>query len=125
MNDEEVIEEIDFSEFEILFQVPRFTTAKDGKDKQQVEKQLQILDEKRARGVGKETYLRTNLHVFSLVLVFAKRRVKMEVSKIAEFINNSDLDGLVPENCELLLQIVPREKEVRDRLHTGILYIIN
>lgn len=122
MNDEEVIEEMDFSEFETLFQVPRFTTAKDGKDKQQVEKQLQILDEKRARGVGKETHFRTN--VFSSVLVFAKRRVKMEVSKITQFINNSDLDGLVPENCELLLQIVPQEKEVRDRPHICAPYII-
>lgn len=61
---------------------------------------------------------------FSLVLVFAKRRVKMEVPKITQFINNSDLDGLVPENCELLLQIVPQEKEVRGKLHTCTLYII-
>ena len=64
MNDEEVIEEMDFSEFENLFQVPRFTTAKDGKDKQQAEKQLQILDEKRARGVGKKNHFKINLHVF-------------------------------------------------------------
>lgn len=51
MSDEYVIEEIDFSEFETLFQVPRFKTKE---AKQAVKpKQLEILDSKRSRGISK------------------------------------------------------------------------
>ena len=46
------------------------------------------------------------------VAVFAKRRIRLDPSYIAQFILNTDLDGLLSEHCELLLQIVPQEKEV-------------
>lgn len=52
MNDEAVIEEVDFTEFETLFQVPRFKT-KELKAKEKAEKRVELLDQKRARGIGK------------------------------------------------------------------------
>lgn len=38
--------------------------------------------------------------------------MRQEPEVIAEVIGNVDLDGLIPEHCELLLQIVPQETEV-------------
>ena len=51
--------------------------------------------------------------IFELsVAVFAKWCIRLDPSYIAQFILNTDLDGLLSEHCELLLQIVPQEKEV-------------
>ena len=30
---------------------------------------------------------------------------------------NADLDGLLPEHCELLLKFIPTEEEVRSAVH--------
>ena len=45
--------------------------------------------------------------------VFAKRRVKQSPEMVMQHINNTDLDGLPGEHCELLLQIIPQENEVK------------
>ncbi|XP_019853233.1 PREDICTED: formin-like protein 3 [Amphimedon queenslandica] len=92
MDDNHVIEEIDFSEFETLFQVPRFK-SKEVKT-QPVKKQVELFDSKRTRGI-----------------LFAKRRVRKEPEVISEMISNVDLDGLITEHCELLISIVPQESE--------------
>lgn len=52
MNDEHVIEEIDFSEFETLFQVPRFTSKESKAAAQPVKKLVELFDSKRTRGIG-------------------------------------------------------------------------
>lgn len=57
------------------------------------------------------------------IAVFAKRRIRLDPGNISQFILNTDLDGLLSEHCELLLQIVPQEKEVEcahTLLHNGI-----
>jgi hypothetical protein len=46
-----------------------------------------------------------------VIKVFVKRRVKKDANDISELVMNIDLDGLVAEQCELLLQIVPSETE--------------
>ena len=59
MNDESIIETVDFSEFETLFQVRRLKT-KDGKlksEKPPKPKHLELLDTRRARAVGKYLYV--------------------------------------------------------------------
>ena len=59
MNDEGIIETVDFSEFETLFQVRRLKT-KDGKlksEKPAKPKHLELLDTRRARAVGKYLYV--------------------------------------------------------------------
>lgn len=52
MNDEHVIEEIDFSEFETLFQVPRFTSKESKAAAQPIKKHVELFDSKRTRGIG-------------------------------------------------------------------------
>ena len=44
--------------------------------------------------------------------VIAKRRIGQTSQKVSEFILNTDLDGLLPEHCELLLKFIPSEEEV-------------
>ena len=44
--------------------------------------------------------------------VIAKRRIGHTSQKVSEFIVNTDLDGLLPEHCELLLKFIPSEEEV-------------
>ena len=44
--------------------------------------------------------------------VIAKRRIVHSSNKVSEFILNTDLDGLLPEHCELLLKFIPTEEEV-------------
>ena len=107
MDDNHVIEEIDFSEFETLFQVPRFK-SKEVKT-QPVKKQVELFDSKRTRGIRKITIIIINYYY---KLVFAKRRVRKEPEIISEMISNVDLDGLITEHCELLISIVPQESEV-------------
>jgi hypothetical protein len=92
LNDEALIEEIDFSEFEELFQVIQLEKKK--KTKKPAEKKIELFEQKRSREI-----------------VFVKRRVKKDANDISELVMNIDLDGLVAEQCELLLQIVPSETE--------------
>ena len=60
----------------------------------------------------------THKNLYFLVAVFAKRRIRLNPLYISQFILNTDLDGLLSEHCELLLQIVPQEKEVHHCTHT-------
>jgi len=46
--------------------------------------------------------------------VIAKRRIGHTPVQIKLVIQNTDLDGLLPEHCELLLKFIPSEEEVRD-----------
>lgn len=123
MDDEHIIEQIDFSEFETLFQA-RFK-AKEAKTKVSAKpKKVELFDSKRTRGISKlchdyfinfSTYLHANecvSYLIFILLVFAKRRVRKEPEVISELIACTDLDGLITEHCELLLQIVPKESEV-------------
>ena len=45
--------------------------------------------------------------------MIAKRRIGRTSHRVSEFIVNTDLDGLLPEHCELLLKFIPTEEEVR------------
>lgn len=56
-----------------------------------------------------------------VVTVFVKRRVKQSPQLVTQHINNTDLDGLPTEHCELLLQIVPQENEVK----IGAVYLLS
>ena len=60
---------------------------------------------------------------FLIISVFAKRRIRYEPQLISKYVNNTDLDGLLPEHCELLLQIVPQEKEVRVHIWKYIMFV--
>lgn len=44
--------------------------------------------------------------------MIAKRRIGHTSQRVSEFILNTDLDGLLPEHCELLLKFIPTEEEV-------------
>jgi len=46
--------------------------------------------------------------------VIAKRRIGHTPVQIKLFIQNTDLDGLLPEHCELLLKFIPSEEELTD-----------
>ena len=72
MNDESIIETVDFSEFETLFQVRRLKT-KDGKlksEKPPKPKHLEILDTRRARAVGKYLYVYLHVCVYICVCMY-------------------------------------------------------
>ena len=47
--------------------------------------------------------------------MIAKRRIGHTPVQIKLFILNTDLDGLLPEHCELLLKFIPAEEEVRNK----------
>ena len=88
---------------------------------------LDLFDNKRQRGIGQSNILHSTLYfelhvthknLYFLVAVFAKRRIRLNPLYISQFILNTDLDGLLSEHCELLLQIVPQEKEVHHCTHT-------
>ena len=150
MDDETIVEAVDFSEFEALFQMKRFVakqsrTEVDGEpaycctflvtivwwcvftgDTKIV--RLDLFDNKRQRGIGQSNILHSTLYfelhvlikisIIFLVAVFAKRRIRLNPLYISQFILNTDLNGLLSEHCELLLQIVPQEKEVHHCTHT-------
>lgn len=44
--------------------------------------------------------------------MIAKRRIGHSPFQIKDFILNTDLDGLLPEHCELLLKFIPTNEEV-------------
>ena len=44
--------------------------------------------------------------------MIAKRRIGQNARTIMEFILNTDLDGLLPEHCDLLLKFIPTQEEV-------------
>ena len=46
--------------------------------------------------------------------VIAKRRIGHSAEDIRDFILATDLDGLLPEYCELLLKFIPTQEEVCD-----------
>jgi hypothetical protein len=101
LNDEAVLETIDFSEFEAMFQVKRIEKSKKDlkreENLQKLSEQLQLIEQRRARN-----------------LVIAKRRIGHTSYRVTEFIMNADLDGLLPEHCELLLKFIPTEEELAD-----------
>ena len=45
-------------------------------------------------------------------IVIAKRRIGHRGEEVRDFILETDLDGLLPEHCELLLKFIPTEEEV-------------
>ena len=47
-----------------------------------------------------------------LCLVIAKRRIGHSAEDVRDFILATDLDGLLPEYCELLLKFIPTQEEV-------------
>ena len=57
-----------------------------------------------------------------LLTVIAKRRIGQPSSKVISFILNTDLDGLQPEHCELLLKFIPTQEEVRE--HILLYYVV-
>ena len=110
MNDKAVVEEVDFSEFEAMFQVKQLTGRVTKMELLPQQEHLNLLESRRAKGVGM-------LHVvsspfFNFCVVFAKRRVKLSPLAISRYVTNTDIGSLVPEYCELLLQIVPQDEEV-------------
>ena len=48
-----------------------------------------------------------------LHLVIAKRRIGHSAEDVRDYILATDLDGLLPEYCELLLKFIPTQEEVR------------
>lgn len=44
--------------------------------------------------------------------VIAKRRIGHSAEDVRDFILTTDLDGLLPEYCELLLKFIPTQEEV-------------
>ena len=44
--------------------------------------------------------------------VIAKRRIGHTAEEVRDFVLATDLDGLLPEYCELLLKFIPTKEEV-------------
>lgn len=47
------------------------------------------------------------------ISVIAKRRIGHTAEEVRDFILATDLDGLLPEYCELLLKFIPTKEEVK------------
>lgn len=44
--------------------------------------------------------------------MIAKRRIGHSAEDVRDFVLATDLDGLLPEYCELLLKFIPTQEEV-------------
>ena len=54
--------------------------------------------------------------------VIAKRRIGHTAEEVRDFILATDLDGLLPEYCELLLKFIPTKEEVRKTVPVCVLF---
>lgn len=48
--------------------------------------------------------------------MIAKRRIGHTAEEVRDFILATDLDGLLPEYCELLLKFIPTKEEVKKKI---------
>ncbi|XP_065846730.1 formin-like protein 3 [Oscarella lobularis] len=100
MDETVVYKEIDFTEFERLFQVKRFQRDDDNKAKREAlikkaAERITVIESNRARN-----------------LIIAKRRVGLPAALVQRHINNMDLDGICAEHVELLLKFIPTKEEL-------------
>ena len=59
-----------------------------------------------------------------LHLVIAKRRIGHSAEDVRDYILATDLDGLLPEYCELLLKFIPTQEEVRYKNSHNSMYFV-
>ena len=93
-------------------------------DLQKLSEQLHLIEQRRARNLGAKWKLIIQEHCENIVIlsrpVIAKRRIGHTSYRVTEFIMNADLDGLLPEHCELLLKFIPTKEEVRSAAHCTV-----
>ena len=56
--------------------------------------------------------------------MIAKRRIGHSAEDVRDFILATDLDGLLPEYCELLLKFIPTQEEVIMRVKENIKFMV-
>ncbi|KAL5473808.1 hypothetical protein EMCRGX_G028364 [Ephydatia muelleri] len=102
MDDDSIIETLDFHEFENLFQVKRSKKGEKSKSSSLIKSestkhdQLVLIEAKRGRN-----------------LVIAKRRIGRTAQEISDLVLNTDLADLLPEHCDLLLKFIPIPEEIK------------
>ena len=80
-----------------------------------------MIESRRARNLGKSCRSSSLKLVFTasentiLHPVIAKRRIGHSAEDVRDFILATDLDGLLPEYCELLLKFIPTQEEVSQK----------
>eukprot|EP00118_Oscarella_pearsei_P004550 m.19705 g.19705 ORF g.19705 m.19705 type:complete len:1124 (+) comp27884_c0_seq2:125-3496(+) len=100
MDETVVYKEIDFTEFEAVFEVKRYQRDADREAKRaamikKAAERVTVIESNRGRN-----------------LIIAKRRVGLPAALVQRHIHNMDLDGICAEHVELLLKFIPSKEEL-------------